>query len=132
MSSLAMAANEALYHTGEGPDEEVHNDNTPTQKSPMSKTSNQDMETDGSEELWKHLDKFINEKENKDNPQDEEISFGGGHSFFRPPSFARAFVANNHCPPDLQHIFGHPSGSWCLQHQAMPPMPCLMCSMSFS
>jgi len=48
----------------------------------MSKASNQDMDTDGSEELGKHLDKLIGEKENEEDPQDEEISFGGAHLFF--------------------------------------------------
>jgi len=46
------------------------------------------METDGSEDLGKHLDKLINEAETEEDPQDEEISFGRGQSFFRTPSFA--------------------------------------------
>jgi len=83
----------------------------------MSKTLNQDMEIDGSKEFGKHLDKFINEKENKEDPQDKEISFGGGHSFFQPPSFTRAFVMNDFHTPDLQHIF------WTSIRIPVPPAP---------
>ncbi len=43
-------------------------------KSPISKNS-QDMETDGTDELGNHLDNFIKEKEDKDDPQEGEISF---------------------------------------------------------
>jgi len=105
MSSLATAAHIAAYHHDNEPDEEVCDEALSNQESPRSKTSNPDMETEGNEELGKHLDKLINEKESKEDPQEEEISFGGGHSFFCPPSFARAFVANNLRTPDLQHIF---------------------------
>jgi len=105
MSSLAMAANAAAQYTEEGSEEEVSDDNTPTQESPMSKASNQDMETNGSEDLGKHLDKLINKAENEEDPQDEEISFGGGQSFIQPPSFARALVAHDLHTPNLPHIF---------------------------
>jgi len=117
MSSLATAANAAVYHTEDKPNEEVHDDATPNQESLISKTSNQDIKTDGSKELRKHLEKLINEKENKEDPQDEEISFGGGHSFFCPPSFVMAFIANNLCTPDLQHIF------WTSIRIPVPPAP---------
>jgi len=63
------------------------------------------METDGSEDLGKHLDKLINEAETEEDPQDEEISFGRGQSFFRTPSFAWAFIAQDLCTPNLLHIF---------------------------
>jgi len=86
-------------------EEEVYDENTPIQKSPMSKTLNQDMETNGSKDLGKHLDKLINEAENEEDLQDEEISFGGGQSFFQPPSFTRAFVAHDLCTPNLPHVF---------------------------
>jgi len=98
-----MAATAACYME-EGLDEEVHDDNTPTHEPPQSKTSNQDMETDGSKDLGKHLEKLINEAETKEEPQDKEISFRGSQSFFWPPSFARAFVAQDLSTPDLPHI----------------------------
>ena len=72
---------------------EVCNDNRAPHKSPMSKNSDQAMETDRSDELSKHLNTLIDDVDTDDVAQDEEISFGGGQSFFRPPSFARAFVA---------------------------------------
>jgi len=109
-----MAAAATCY-TEEGLDKEVRDDSNPHHESPQSKTSNQDMETDRSEDLRKHLDKFINEADTEEDPQDEEISFGGGQSFFRPPSFARAFVAQDLCTPDLRHIF------WASIRIPMPP-----------
>jgi len=104
MSSLAKAATAACY-TEEGLDKKVRDDNTPTHKSLQSKTLNQDMETNGSVDLGKHLEKFINKAETEEDLQDEEISFGSSQSFFQPPSFARAFVAQDLCTPDLPHIF---------------------------
>jgi len=80
MSSLAAAAAAARYME-EGSDEEVHNDNTPHESLQL-KTLKQDMETDGSEDLGKHLDKLINEAETEEDLQDEEISFRGSQSFF--------------------------------------------------
>ncbi len=71
----------AVGYMEEGLDEEVHNDNTP-HESPQSKTLNQDMETNGSKDIGKHLDKLINEAETEEDPQDEEMSFGDGQSFF--------------------------------------------------
>jgi len=71
---------------------EVCDDNTAHHEFPMLKTSDQAMETNGSDELGKHLETLINDVDTKEAPQDKEISFRGGHSFFRPPSFARAFV----------------------------------------
>jgi len=50
--------------------------------SPMSKTSDRDMETDGSEELGKHMESFINNADTNDDKNAEEISFGGDHTFF--------------------------------------------------
>jgi len=83
----------------------VHDNATYANDSPMSKTSDQDMDTDGSEELGKHLESFINDVDTKDDKQVEEISFSGDHTFFRPPSFARAFVVQDLCTPNLPHIF---------------------------
>jgi len=87
MSSLATAA--AATRTMDVTDTvEVRNNATYANNSPVSKTSNQDMETDGSEELGKHLESFINDVDTEEEKQNEEISFGGDHTFFRPPSFA--------------------------------------------
>jgi len=48
------------------------------------------METDGAEELGKHLEDLVDNKEdNNKTPNEEEISFGPGHSFFDP-----------HCSPE--------------------------------
>jgi len=81
MSSLATAA-AATRYTKEGLDKEVRNESNPHHESLQSKTLNQDMETDGSKDLGKHLDKFINEADTEADPQDKEISFGGGQTFF--------------------------------------------------
>jgi len=51
-------------------------------KSPISKNS-QDMETDGTDELGNHLDNFIKEKEDKDDPQEGEISFQPWSHYFQ-------------------------------------------------
>ncbi len=51
------------------------------------------------------MEGFINKKGNKEDPEDEEILFGNSQRLFRPPSFARLFVANDLHTPDLQHIF---------------------------
>jgi len=92
MSSLATAA--AATRTTDADEEvEVHDNATYANSSPMSKTSDQAMETDGSEELGKHLESFINDADTDEDPQAEEISFGGDHTFFRLPSFTRAFIA---------------------------------------
>jgi len=72
---------------------EVHDDNRAPHESPMSKNLDQVMETNGSDELGKHLNTLIDDVDTNDAAQDEEISFRGGQSFFRPPSFTRAFVA---------------------------------------
>jgi len=63
------------------------------------------MDTEENGELGKHLNKFIQEQEEEEEPQDGEISFGPGHSFFRPPSFSRVLVAQDLQMPDLPHIF---------------------------
>jgi len=92
MSSLATAAAAAM-RTEVAALTEEHDTATYANDSPMSKMSDRDMETDGSEELGKHLESFINNADTDDDKNAEEISFGGNHTFFRPPSFARAFVA---------------------------------------
>jgi len=71
----------------------------------MSMMSTQDMENNGTDELGKHFNDFIWEKENKNDPKEGEISLGGGHTFFWPPSTSRALVAVDLCTPDLQHVF---------------------------
>jgi len=104
MSSLATAV-AATRNTTTTSDEEVRDKNNTPHDSPQSKTSNQDMEIDGSEELGQHLDKLVNEVDTEENPRDEEISFGDNQTYFRPPSFNRAFVAQDLRTPDLPHIF---------------------------
>jgi len=81
MSSLATAVAATCY-TEAGSDEEVRDKNNMPHESPQSKTLNQDMETDGSKELRQHLDKFINEADTEETPQDEEISFRGNQTYF--------------------------------------------------
>jgi len=84
--------------------------------SPKSKGSNQ-MDTEDNKELGKHLDKFVEEQEEEEEPQDGEISFGPSHSFFRPPSFSRAMVAQDLHTPDLPYIF------WALLWLPLPASP---------
>jgi len=104
MSSLTTAA--AATRTTDADEEvEVHDNTTYASSSPMPKTLDQAMETDGSEELGKHLELFINNADTDKDPQAEEISFGGDHTFFWPPSFTQAFIAQDLCTPDLPHIF---------------------------
>jgi len=81
MSSLATAA-AATRTTDVDEETEVHDNATYANESPMSKKSDQDMETDGSEELGKHLESFINDVDTNEDKQTEEISFGGDHTFF--------------------------------------------------
>jgi len=114
MSSLAKAVNTATKSTDD--DASEVRDNTPVNASPTSK-SDQDMDTDGSEELSRHLESFINAEDTDEERQAEEISFGGDHTFFRPPSFARAFVASDLRTPDLPHIF------WASIRIPVPPKP---------
>ncbi len=114
MSSLAKAVNTATKSTDD--DASEVRDNTPVNASPTSK-SDQDMDTDGSEELGRHLESFINAEDTDEERQAEEISFGGDHTFFRPPSFARAFVASDLRTPDLPHIF------WASIRIPVPPKP---------
>ncbi len=103
MSSLANAVNAATKSTYDDESEDRDNE-SPVNDSPTSK-SDQDMETDGAEKLGRHLESFINAENTDEDKQAEEISFGGNHTFFRPPSFARAFVASDLRTPDLPYIF---------------------------
>jgi len=104
MSSLATAA--AAARTTAGTDTVEARDNASyANDSPASNTLNQYMETDGLEELGKHLESFINDVDTEEEKQNEEISFGGDHTFFRPPSFAQAFVVQDLRSPDLPHMF---------------------------
>jgi len=82
MSSLAMAATAGAHAPDEREEDEMSSDCTPIQESLISKTSNQDMDMDGLEELGKHLEDLINKKANKEDPEDEEILFGGSQQFF--------------------------------------------------
>jgi len=58
MSSLANAVNAATKSTYDDESEDRDNE-SPVNDSPTSK-SDQDMETDGAEELGRHLESFIN------------------------------------------------------------------------
>jgi len=82
MSALTMAANMLTDPPGECFDEEASYDCTPSNESPISRTYNQENGTKGSEELCKHLEKLIQEKENEEDPEEGKISFGSRHSFF--------------------------------------------------
>jgi len=46
------------------------------------------MDTKDTDKLGTHLDKFVQVQAEEEEPQDGEISFGPGHSFFRPPLFS--------------------------------------------
>jgi len=63
------------------------------------------MDTNGTEELSHHLEKFIQEKEREEDPRDNEISFGPGHSVFRPPLLSQAMVAQDLRIPNIPFIF---------------------------
>jgi len=76
-----------------------------TNESSQSKSSNQEMETDGNEVLGKHLEDFINDEVADYQLEGEEISFVGGHTFFCHPLASRAVVAANLRSPDIQHVF---------------------------
>jgi len=73
-----------------------------TNNSPKSKGSNQ-MDTEDNKNLGKHLNKFVEEQEEEEEPQDGEISFGP--SFFWPPLFSRTMVAQDLHTPNLPYIF---------------------------
>jgi len=105
MSSLAMALNVHTNQPSKHNDEELIGARTPPNKSPMSTLSNQAMDTNGTEKLGYHLDKFIQEKEQEEDPQDNEISFGLGHSVFQPPFLSQAMVAQDLRTPDIPFIF---------------------------
>jgi len=95
----------ATINTSKDPANKEHEQSTPNNLI-KSKDSNK-METDGAEELGKHLDDLVgnnNDKEEDEAPNEEEISFGPGHLFFCPPSFACTFVASDLRTPDLQNI----------------------------
>jgi len=109
MSSLAMAVNVAMNPLGEQLDDEWIDDKTTPNNSAMSKASTQDMEMDSNEELGKHLNNFIKEKEAEaeDDPKEEDF-FGGGHNFFRHPS-AVADGSTSSRPPSTRltiHLLG--------------------------
>jgi len=63
------------------------------------------METEDNKELGKHLNKFVEEQEEEEEPKEGEISFSPGHSFFWPPSFLRNMVAQDLRTPNLPFIF---------------------------
>jgi len=72
MSSLTTTANVAT-RTDIAEATEVHDNATYANNSPMSKTSDQDMDSDGSEELGKHLESFINDADTKDNSRQKKF-----------------------------------------------------------
>jgi len=53
----------------------------------------------------KHLEAFIQEKENEDDPEEGDISFGPGYSILYPLSASRALITVDLCTPDLLFIF---------------------------
>ncbi len=86
MSSLAAALHATINTSKDWSDEEQNEQSTPNNLI-KSKDSNE-METDGAEELGKHLENLVGNNGNDEASNKEEISFGPGHSFFRPPSFS--------------------------------------------
>jgi len=64
--------------------------------------SNQEMDTEGNEELRKHLDDFINKEEMEYHPKEEEISLEGGIPFLS-PMHIKGF-GSYQSSPDLQHV----------------------------
>jgi len=103
MSSLATTAAANANPPGNQYDNESQ-EVASLSDSPASNGSNH-MDTEENEPLGKHLDKFIQEQEEEEEPHDGEISFGPGHSFFCPPSFSQALVAQDLRTPDLPNIF---------------------------
>jgi len=103
MSLLAAAAAAQENLPDEQFDEESQ-EVASTNSSPKLKGPNQ-MEAEDNEELGKHLNKFVEEQEEEEEPKDGEISFGPSHSFFRPPSFSRTMVAQDLRTPNLPFIF---------------------------
>jgi len=94
MSSLAMALHVTNNPPGDWIDEDQNEQISPSESLQL-KDSNQ-METDGVEELGKHLEDLIdNEEDDDEAPNEEEISFGPSHSFFRPPLFSRVLVTSD-------------------------------------
>jgi len=103
MSSLATTAAANSNPPGDCYDDELQVPETPSE-SPNSKGLNQ-MDTKDGEELGKHLDELVNSEATNDTQDNGEISFSPGHSFFRPPSYSRALVAQDLWTPDLPCIF---------------------------
>jgi len=94
MSSLAAALHATFNTSKDWSDEEQNKQSNPNNLI-KSKDSNE-METDGAKELGKHLENLVGNNDDNDDdeaPNEEEISFGPGRSFFCPPSFSQAFVA---------------------------------------
>jgi len=60
------------------------------------------MDTKEGDKFGTHLVDLVNREEASDTHDNSEISFGPGHSFFQPPSFSRALVAQDLCTPDLR------------------------------
>jgi len=76
------------------------------------------MDMEDNEELGKHLNRFVQQvAEEGEGPTEGEILFGPGHTFFQPPLFSRALVAQDLHTPNLQHIF------WASIHIPLPPSP---------
>jgi len=80
ISSLATAAAANTNLPGDRYDEESNEAATPSE-SPTSKGSNQ-MDLEEGEDLGKHLDVFINQHKDNEEPTEGEILFGPGHTFF--------------------------------------------------
>jgi len=80
------------------------------------------METDGLEELGKHLESFINDVDTNEDKQNKEISFGGDHS----PLLHELLLRKTFVPPTYLTFFGPPSGFPFHQPRATQLIPCLM------
>jgi len=117
MLSLATAVHAANHPVDKQLEEHDNEDGSMPNESPQLKSSNQEMETEGNEELGKHLEDFINNKAADYNPDEEEISFGGGRTFFCHPSASRAVVVADLRSPNLQHVF------WASIHILVPKAP---------
>jgi len=103
MSSLATIAAANTNPLGDRYDNKLQEVETLSNSPPLKGSNHMDIEEN--EELGKHLNKFIQEQEEEEEPCDGEISFSPGHSFFCPLSFSRALVAQDLRTPDLPHIF---------------------------
>jgi len=132
MSLLAMA----LHATNNLPGDQI-DENQNEQISPNNSLQSKDfneMETDGAEELGKHMENLVEKNEEDD---DKALMTK------RSPLVWVTPFSNPHCFPEslslpilglliFSTFFGPPSAfQWCWLPQAIQPMQCSMCLMSF-